>query len=113
MLVRTPGLALVQVSGTAAIDEAGQSMHPGDATAQIESTLGKVEALLHTCGADLSHVCAATAFVKHPEYAAAFDDALRRRGLDDFPAVCVVADICRDELLFELDAEVCAVPGAD
>ena len=27
------------------------------------------------------------------------------RGLEDLPAVCVVADVCRDELLFEMDAE--------
>jgi hypothetical protein len=27
------------------------------------------------------------------------------RGLDPFPAVCVVTDICREELLFEIDAE--------
>ena len=27
------------------------------------------------------------------------------RGLSDFPTVCVVADVCREELLFEIDAE--------
>ena len=27
------------------------------------------------------------------------------RGLEEFPAVCIVADVCRDELLFEIDAE--------
>jgi len=27
------------------------------------------------------------------------------RGLADFPAVCVVADVCWEELLFEIDAE--------
>ena len=31
------------------------------------------------------------------------------RGLDDFPGVCVVADVCREELLFEIDAEVAFV----
>ncbi len=28
------------------------------------------------------------------------------RGLDNFPAACVVVDVCREELLFEIDAEV-------
>ena len=27
-------------------------------------------------------------------------------GLTDMPAVCVIADVCPDELLFELDAVV-------
>jgi hypothetical protein len=27
------------------------------------------------------------------------------RGLADFSDVCIVADVCREELLFEIDAE--------
>jgi enamine deaminase RidA (YjgF/YER057c/UK114 family) len=104
-LVRMPGLSMLQISGVAAIDEAGCSAYPGDVRAQIDCTLGKVEALLRQCGAEFSHVCAATAFVKHPSGAAYFWDSLRGRGLVNFPAVCVVGDICRNELLFELDAE--------
>ena len=65
------------------------------------------------CGAELPDVCAATAFVKHTSGAAHFRDALHDRALDSFPAVCVVAEICRDELLFELDAEVAVHPGGD
>jgi len=30
---------------------------------------------------------------------------MKEYGLEDMPAVCVTADVCRDELLFELDAE--------
>jgi hypothetical protein len=44
-------------------------------------------------------------FVKLPEYAAIFQEIAMERGLDGFPAVCVVADVCREELLFEIDAE--------
>jgi hypothetical protein len=35
-----------------------------------------------------------------------FRDVAATRGLDPFPGVTVVADICRSELLFEIDAEV-------
>jgi enamine deaminase RidA (YjgF/YER057c/UK114 family) len=104
---------MLQISGTAAIDEAGCSVCPGDVCAQINCTLDKVEVLLRQCGAELSHVCAATAFVKHPTGAACFWDSLRGRGLVNFPAVCVVADICRNELLFELDAEAAIDAGGD
>jgi len=30
---------------------------------------------------------------------------MREYGLQEMPAICVVADVCRAELLFELDAE--------
>jgi hypothetical protein len=43
--------------------------------------------------------------VKRPEYAEVFWEVAVDRGLENFPAVCVVADVCREELLFEIDAE--------
>jgi enamine deaminase RidA (YjgF/YER057c/UK114 family) len=97
---------LIQVSGTAAIDEAGVSLYPGDVRAQIECTFDKIEALIGQEGAGLEDICSATAFVKRPQDALHFWEIAGNRGLKDFPGICAVADICRDELLFELDAEV-------
>jgi enamine deaminase RidA (YjgF/YER057c/UK114 family) len=97
--------SLFQLSGTAAIDERGKSLFPGDIRSQITCTLDKVEGLLAQIGAGLGQVSAATVFVKLPEYSAIFQEIAVERGLDGFPAVCVVADVCREELLFEIDAE--------
>ena len=44
--VPRPGCSVIYVSGTAAIDEHGRSLHPGDVAGQIAATLEKVEALL-------------------------------------------------------------------
>jgi len=96
---------LIQVSGTAAIDEHGVSLHPGDIRSQINCTFDRIETLLGQEGADLRSIAAATAFVKRPEYAPIFWKMAADRGLTEFPAVCVVADVCREELLFEIDAE--------
>jgi enamine deaminase RidA (YjgF/YER057c/UK114 family) len=98
-------VTLIEVSGTAAIDERGVSIFPGDVRSQIICTLDKVQALLGQEGAGLEDICAATVFVKRPEYADVFRDIIVDRGLEDLPAVCVVADVCREELLFEIDAE--------
>ena len=103
--IKEDNVSLLQVSGTAAIDEHGVSLHPGDIRSQIKCTFDKVEALLNQEGADLSNIAAATVFVKRPEYASLFWEMAAERGLMDFPAVCVVADVCREELLFEIDAE--------
>ena len=105
VVVREPDVTVIQVSGTAAVDEKGMSLHPGDVRAQIGSCFDRIEALLTPVGAGLADICAATVFVKRPEDATAFWQMAADRGLGDFPGVCVVADICREELLFELDAE--------
>jgi len=63
-----------------------------------------MDSLLRQEGAGLADICAATVFVKRPEYAEVFCEMAAERGLEDFPAVCVVADVCREELLFEIDA---------
>jgi len=96
---------IIQISGTAAIDEHGVSLYPGDIRSQINCTFDRIETLLDQEGAGLADICAATVFVKRPEYAEVFWEMARNRGVEEFPAVCVVADVCREELLFEIDAE--------
>jgi enamine deaminase RidA (YjgF/YER057c/UK114 family) len=96
---------LIQVSGTAAIDKEGKSLHPNDSSSQIACTLDNVEALIGQEGALLSDIAAATVFVKRPRDAEVFWEIAQSRGLNEFPGICIVADVCRDELLFEMDAE--------
>jgi enamine deaminase RidA (YjgF/YER057c/UK114 family) len=104
-LIKDSDVTILQVSGTAAIDEKGKSLFANDIRGQISATLEKVEALMDQAGAGLKDITAATIFVKKPEYAGIFREMAQDRGLEEFPAVCVVADVCRDELLFEIDAE--------
>ena len=104
-VIKENDATLIQVSGTAAIDEHGVSLFPGDIRSQINCTFDKIEILLSQEGAGLLDICAATVFVKQPEYAEVFWKMAADRGLADFPAVCVVADVCREELLFEIDGE--------
>ena len=94
------------ISGSAAIDPAGASCHLGDARAQIEMTLRHIRAILAEHGCGDGDVVQAMAYCKTPAVAAAW-----RAGWPDFewPAVTLIADVCRDELLFE--AELMACPG--
>ncbi len=105
-LIHGEEMTMVQLSGTAAIDEQGVSLYPGDIHSQINCTFDKIEELLDQVGGTLSDMCAATAFVKRPDDVPTFKKIIAERGLDHLPIVCVVADICRDELLFEIDAEM-------
>ena len=110
-LIRLPDVSLIQVSGTAAIDEHGQSLYPGDIRGQIDCTFDKIAALLGQEGAGLTDIAAACVFIKRPEDAQVYHERARARGLTELPAVVMVADICREELLFEMDAEVVFTPS--
>lgn len=92
------------VSGTASIDECGNTVHPGDFDCQARRTLDNIESLLASEGAAFDDICQASAFVKNPEDVGRLQRILKLRGLDDLPLVCTIEDVCRDELLVELDA---------
>jgi enamine deaminase RidA (YjgF/YER057c/UK114 family) len=94
----------VFVSGTAAIDASGRSLYPRDAESQISTTLEVVKALIGEKGAGFEDIRSATVYFKKAGDWSAYEKVARRLGLMHLPAVFVVADICRDELLFEMDA---------
>jgi enamine deaminase RidA (YjgF/YER057c/UK114 family) len=109
--VRNGRTDLIEVSGTAAIDEHGVSLYPGDIRAQINCTFDKVAELLKQENAGLKDICSATVFIKQPEFAEILYEMAAKRGLENFPCVCIVADVCREELLFEIDAEAVVKTG--
>jgi len=101
--IRLPGATWISISGTASIDEEGATVHEGDFRRQAHATLDTIEALIAQEGATLSDICDATVFVKRAEDVEAYREAAADRGLEDLPAVPVIADVCRDDLLFEMD----------
>lgn len=109
-LLRQSDVTLIQVSGTAAIDEKGASLYHDDVRAQIDCTFDKIAALIGQEGAALTDIAAACVFVKRPKDALAYQERAAARGLQNLPAIIIVADICREELLFEIDAEVALNP---
>ncbi len=96
--------AVIHVSGTAAIDERGKSLFPEDAASQLAGTFDKLEALLSGQGATLRDIVSANIFIKDASFAPIYRKIAKERGIPDFPGVLVVADVCRAELLVEIDA---------
>ena len=105
-VIREPNNKCILLSGTAAIDEQGKSLFPDNPREQIRKTFEIVDALINKEGASLSDICHATVFLKRREDVPIYREVADEYGLTDLPAVCVIADVCRDELLFELDAIV-------
>jgi enamine deaminase RidA (YjgF/YER057c/UK114 family) len=92
------------VSGTASIDEHGNTVHPGDFDCQVRRTLDNIESLLASGGAVFDDICQATAFVKKAGDVERLRRILQLRGLENLPLVCTIEDVCREDLLVELDA---------
>ncbi|HEY6552023.1 MAG TPA: Rid family hydrolase, partial [Vicinamibacteria bacterium] len=103
----------VLVSGTASIDDHGATVHVGDFEAQARFTLDAVRSLLEGAGASLADVRQATVFLKNPADDPSFDRIAERSGLDSVPFVTAVADVCREELLFEIDATAVVPLGVE
>ncbi len=104
LTVATDHSRIFLVSGTAAIDEGGATVHPDDFDGQALRTLDNIESLLASRGAGMNDICQATAFVKRREDVGRLGSILSRRGLDHLPMVCTIDDICRRDLLVEVDA---------
>jgi len=102
--LRESDVASILISGTAAIDESGRTFCVGDFLGQMQRTFDNVEALIAEKGASLQDICDANVFLKHAEDLPAYRRFAAERGLEDMPAVIINSDICRPELLFEIDA---------
>lgn len=107
VIMKTPDHTEIQISGTAAIDETGESIHLGDSEGQIRCTLETIEALIAEAGFTLNDICSSTSFLKHREDLPILLKVLKEKGVEDLPTVVCEADVCRDNLLFEMDAIAC------
>jgi len=101
--VQLRGVHYIIVSGTASINEEGKSIHVGDAQGQTRRTMDNFESILRVGGGQLSDLCRVVWFCKDPSHASVVREEMRRRGWPDFPYVMAHADVCRKDLLVEVD----------
>jgi len=104
--------ATIFVSGTASITSS-ETRHVGDAAAQTHETLTNIEALIAEenlarhgmpgLGTTLANLGLVRVYVKRAEDYAAVRSACQSR-LGELPTVYAYADVCRPELLVEIEA---------
>jgi len=109
--IDAPDCRRLFVSGTASIGPDGRSAHRGDVGEQIGLTMEVVRAILESRGMDWPDVTRAVAYLKHGRDLPALERFLREH-LPAIPVVAVENDICRDELLFEIEADAVRIPAA-
>jgi enamine deaminase RidA (YjgF/YER057c/UK114 family) len=93
------------ISGTASIAPEGETLCQGDTGKQIHLTMDVVEAILRSRDFELTDITRATAYFKNVADAKLFTRWRIQRGLTKMPVLTVQCDICRDNLLFELEAD--------
>ena len=103
--VNVPDARRLLVSGTASIAPEGETLHTGDVAGQIALTMEVVAAMLQVRGMGWEDVVRATTYFKHPGDFAAFERYCQAHGVPDIPRVSINNDICRDNLLFEIELD--------
>jgi enamine deaminase RidA (YjgF/YER057c/UK114 family) len=104
------GLTILLISGTASIDEQGQSVHIGDFRAQTQRTFENITGLLASEGATWKDIVRTSCYMRDidRDYEAFNDERTRffaDQKLDPLPASTgIQAKLCRPELLIEIEA---------
>jgi len=93
------------ISGTASVAPGGQTLWPGNLRQQIQHTMEVVEVILASRGFDFSDITRATAYFKNRADLPEFPAWCEARNLRSLPAITTHCGICREELLFELEAD--------
>lgn len=110
MRIDLGGVAILLISGTASIDERGNSVHIGDFRAQMRRTLANITGLLASGGCSWHDVVRTTCYLRDIErdYEAFNEERTAfytEQGLDPLPASTgIQAILCRPELLIEIEA---------
>ena len=110
MRIDLDGLVILLISGTASIDEHGNTVHVGDFREQCRRTFQNITALLAAEGATWKDVVRTSCYLRdidrdYAEFNEERTAFYRRQGLDPLPASTgIQAKLCRPELLIEIEA---------
>lgn len=100
-VLRGDGESLVFIAGTASI-VGHETKHAGDVALQTEETVRNIARVLEAAGAQLRDLIAAKAYIRRAEDRAVVADRLRTT-LGDTPVLYLHADVCRADLLVEVE----------
>ena len=109
----TPKMRQLFISGTASIKPNSHEVaYVGDIEKQIDCTMNAVLAILESRGYGWKDVERSIVYLKRPEFREAWRAWLSRNDLPIDFAAETVCDVCRDEWLFEIEADALKGDGA-
>lgn len=105
--IDTPNSRTLFISGTASIEQGGATAFVGDIDKQTELTMKVIEEILTSRNMSFTDTVQGAVYIKHPEYRSAWRAWLKKNNLESIAISEITADVCRDDLLIEV--ELCAV----
>ena len=103
-LVSVNGVEILNISGISTIDKNGVSIVNLEPNATVALTMRSVADLLNQGnGMRFSDICSAYVYCKTPSIADSFAEYMANNNLE-FPHIVTSAEVCRSELLFEIEA---------
>lgn len=93
------------ISGTASIDEDGNTIHIGDVKKQIARTMEVVGAILESRHMSWKDVSRAIAYFPDLANSYLLKEYCTNKLIPDMPIAIAHGDICRDDLLFEIEVD--------
>ena len=103
--VDCPDHRRLYVSGTASIDKAGNTIFLDDCRAQVAKTMEVVQAILESRQMGWEDVTRALAYFKRAKDAPLLAAYRQENNLPPFPVIVAENDVCRDDLLFEIEID--------
>jgi len=100
-----PDYRSLLISGTASIDINGRSVHQCNVEMQIRLTMDVVNALLVSRGMSWGDLFRGIAYFKDMAYLPVYRHVADELGIPRFPLAISHADVCRDDLLFEIEVD--------
>ncbi|OGV68887.1 MAG: hypothetical protein A2283_24225 [Lentisphaerae bacterium RIFOXYA12_FULL_48_11] len=101
----TPDNINLYISGTASIEPEGATAHVGNLEKQIALSMDVVYAILESRGMKWGDVSRVAAYFKDIKEAPLFHKYCNENNLPTMPVAVAHADICRDDLLFEIELD--------
>ncbi len=103
--IGTPEYRTLMVSGTASIEPGGATAYVDDVKKQIQLTMDVVEAILVSRNMGWKDATRAVMYLKKASYMEIWQAWLKAHGLESLPLITIEADVCRDNLLVELEID--------
>ncbi len=107
--IKLPTHRSLLVSGTASIDPDGKTAHLNDPEKQIRLTMKVVKAILESRDMDWCDLFRGIAYFKDMDYLPIYRRVAEDLGIPRFPLAVSHADVCRHDLLFEIEVDAVKV----
>lgn len=100
-----PNHRKILVSGTASINDKGQTIHIEKIEKQIDHTMNVIKSILESRDMDFSNITRSIAYIKNAKHVSIFCNYWRKNINAPLPLAISNNDICRDNLLFEIEVD--------